>query len=101
MKNKFLILALTSLTLITANVGAATTQQESDAVQLPAFVVEAPRQLPVEKAIQASLDEIRSQAHAPAIKLAIQPSLSAQSTFAANAQQTIQQVQTAAKLAKL
>lgn len=101
MKNKFLFLALTSLTLITAKVGAATSQQESEPVQLPAFVVEAPRQLPVEKAIEAGLDEVRNLAHAPAIKLAVQPSVSAQSTFAANAQQTTGQVQATAKLAKL
>ena len=101
MKNKFLLLALTSLTLVTAKAGAATSQQESETVPLPAFVVEAPRQLPVEKAIQAGLDEVRNLAHAPAIKLAVQPSLSAQSTFAASAQQTSGQVQAAATLAKL
>ena len=69
MKNKFLLLALASFSLIAANGASAGSLANTDPIELEEFVVEASRHLPLEEAIQASLDDLRCLAHPPAIDL--------------------------------
>ena len=58
------LLLLASLAVLATNASAASSQPEP--VVLPVYVVQAPRYLPAELQINASLDELRQQAHAPA-----------------------------------
>lgn len=62
MKTNTLIF-LASLAVLAVNARAAQSQPEP--VVLPAYVVETPRYLPAEQRINASLSELRQQAHAP------------------------------------
>lgn len=75
MKNKFFLLALTSLALTSVHAGTAPTQIEAGAIELPTFVVESPRYLPAEKNIEDSLTEFRGQAQAPDAIFAELPAL--------------------------
>ncbi len=102
MKNKFLLLTIASLALIATKAGAATTQQETAAIELPTYAVKSPRYLPAEKNIEASLSELRGQAQAPAITFADLPSLRSKATppFTGRELKTAQQPRVAAKLAK-
>ena len=68
--NKNTLLLIASLAALTTRAGASESPTPSDLVVLPTYVVEAPRYLPVERQINASLDTLRRQAHAP---LAITP----------------------------
>ncbi len=72
MKNNTLLL-VASLAVLAASAAAAQNQTENEPVVLPAYVVVAPRCLPVERQINASLDEFRKQAQAP---VAIAPEFS-------------------------
>jgi hypothetical protein len=102
MKNKFLLLALASLVLVTAQAGATTKQQDVVTIELPTYVVESPRYLPAEKNIEAGLSELRGKSQAPAITLAELPSLRSKATPAFNGRElkTAQQQPAAVKLAK-
>ncbi len=68
MKPKALLL-IASLVTLASLARAAQSQNESDLVVLPAYVVTAPRLLPVEQRINESLDELRVQAHKPLVNL--------------------------------
>ena len=59
------LLLLASLAVLATNASAAQSQPEP--VVLPVYVVEAPRYLPAEQRINASLNELRQQAHTPAV----------------------------------
>ncbi len=69
-KNSFLIVAI--LTVLTSGARAATSQPEAETVVLPTFVVTAPRYQPVERQINASLEEFSRRADQP---IAITPEL--------------------------
>ncbi len=58
------LLLLASLAVLATNASAAQAQPEP--VVLPAFMVEVPRYQPAEQLINASLNELRQQAHQPA-----------------------------------
>ena len=60
------LLLLASLAVLATSASAASSRTESDLVVLPTYVVVAPRYLPVEKQINASLNELRQQARVPA-----------------------------------
>lgn len=75
MKNKFFLLALTSLSLISVHAGTAPTQIDPAVIELPTFVAESPRYLPAEKSIEDSLTEFRSRAQAPDAIFAELPAL--------------------------
>lgn len=75
MKNKFFLLALTSLSLISVHAGTAPTHLDPGVIELPTFVVESPRYLPAEKSIEDSLTEFRSRAQAPDAIFAELPAL--------------------------
>ncbi len=61
------LLFIASLAVLTSSVSAASNQTESESVVLPTYVVTAPRYLPVEQQINASLKEFTRQAGAPVI----------------------------------
>ncbi len=65
MKTKTLLL-LASLAVLTTGASAAQYLPESETVVLPTYTIEAPRYLPLEKQINASLDEVRQLAKTPA-----------------------------------
>jgi len=67
------LLFIASLTVLTSSVSAASDQTEPASIVLPTYVVTAPRYLPVEQQINASLKEFSRQAGAP---MAIAPELS-------------------------
>lgn len=102
MKNKFLILALSSFTLISAHAGVVAAQTESAVFELPALVVESPRYLAAEKNIEASLGELREQAEAPAMTCVELTALRPDSRSVAPRQDllTAQQSPVATKIAK-
>jgi hypothetical protein len=56
---------LASLVVLTTVARAAQLPLENEMVVLPTYTVEAPRYTPVEKQINASLDEMRQQVRAP------------------------------------
>jgi hypothetical protein len=60
------LLLLASLAVLTTGASAAQYPTENEVVVLPTYTLEAPRYLPVEKQINASLDEARQPAKAPA-----------------------------------
>jgi hypothetical protein len=66
MKNNALLL-LASLAVLTSSVSAASNQSPTETVVLPTYVVTAPRYLPAEQQINASLKEFTSQALTPLI----------------------------------
>ena len=66
------LLLLASLAVLTSSASAASNQSESPTVVLPTYVVTAPRYLPVEQQINASLKEFSQQAGRP---MAIAPEL--------------------------
>ena len=57
---------LASLAVLVTSAGAAQSQPQLNVVVLPTYTVSAPRYLPAEKKVNASLDEMRQQAQAPA-----------------------------------
>jgi len=59
------LLFLASLAVLTTGASAAQNQTENEIVVLPTYTIAAPRFTPVEKQINASLDEVRQQAKAP------------------------------------
>lgn len=68
------LLLIASLAVLTSGASAASnSQNDSEVVILPTYVVTAPRYLPVEQQINASLKEFVQQASAP---VAIAPELS-------------------------
>lgn len=83
MKNNTLLL-LASLAVLTSSVSAAANQTEPEMVVLPTYVVTAPRTLPAEQQINASLKEFTRQALAP---LTIAPDMSALKAQSASHQQ--------------
>lgn len=66
MKTSTLII-IASLAALASSANAASKQSDSDPVVLPAYLVTAPRYLPVEKQINASLQELREQANTPMV----------------------------------
>ena len=70
--NKNTLLLIASLAVLTSGASAASNQTESPLVVLPTYVVTAPRYLPVEQQINASLKELSQQARPP---VAIAPEL--------------------------
>ena len=70
--NKNTLLLIASLAVLTSGASAASNQTESPLVVLPTYVVTAPRYLPVEQQINASLEELSQQARPP---VAIAPEL--------------------------
>ena len=65
MKTNSLIL-LASLAVLAISASAAQSQPQTNVVVLPPYVVNAPRYLPAEQKVNASLNELRQQAHVPA-----------------------------------
>lgn len=59
------LLLLASLAVLATNASAAQSQPEP--IVLPPYVIETPRYLPAEQRINASLNELRQQAHTPAV----------------------------------
>jgi hypothetical protein len=98
MKNHTLIL-LASLAVLASSVSAASNQTEPDMVVLPTYVVTAPRYLPAEQQINASLMEFTKQALTP---LTIAPDMSALKAQSASHQQLAEAARTtkAAHVAK-
>jgi len=73
------LLLLASLAVIASSASAATVNQaDSDVIVLPTYSVSAPRYLPVEQQINASLNELRQQAQAPAVIASELPMLKGQ-----------------------
>lgn len=70
--NKNTLLLIASLAVLTSGASAVSNQTESPLVVLPTYVVTAPRYLPVEQQINASLEELSQQARPP---VAIAPEL--------------------------
>lgn len=83
MKNNALLF-IASLAVLASSVSAASNQTESEMVVLPTYVVTAPRTLPVEQQINASLKEFSQQALAP---LVIAPDMSSLKALSAQHQQ--------------
>lgn len=83
MKNNSLLF-LASLAVLATSASAASNQSESATVVLPTYVVTAPRHLPAEQRINASLEEFRQQALAP---IAIDPELGLFNAHTAQPQQ--------------
>jgi hypothetical protein len=73
MKNNSLLL-LASLAVLATSASAAQSRIESEMLVLPAYVVAAPRHQLVERHINAGLNKLRQQAHAP---LTVAPEFSA------------------------
>ena len=69
--NKILLLA--SLAVFATQAHAAASKPDNDTIVLPTYHVTAPRYQPAEKKVNASLDELRRQAQAPAIWAAEMP----------------------------
>ncbi len=92
MKMNSRLLSLTSIALFASARGLAQTD-ESDAVQLPAFTVEAPRQLPAEKSIESNLRQLRAEARPPLFIFAELPSLHSSNLPALAAQEQHASVQ--------
>jgi len=78
------LLLIASLAVLASSVSAASNQTESEMVVLPTYVVTAPRTLPVEQQINASLKEFAQQALAP---LVIAPDMSSLKAQTASHQQ--------------
>jgi len=72
------LLVLASFAVFAASASAASIQSDSEVVVLPTYVVTTPATLPVERQINASLDELRLKAQAPAVFVAELPLLRAQ-----------------------
>ena len=72
MKTNFL-LVLASFAVLAASASAASSQPDSEVVVLPTYVVTTPGTLPVERQINASLNELRRKAQAPAVFIAELP----------------------------
>ncbi len=96
MKNKFLLLTIASLALISTQASASTAQSD-DVIKLPTYLVESPRYLPAEKSIEASLSELRDQVSTPVVTVELY-SLRSQATsaFTGCEVKTAQQVPAAA-----
>ena len=77
MKKNYLLL-IVSLAVLATGASAAQSQSPSEVLVLPTYVVAAPRYLPVEKQLNASLDALRQQAHTPAVITTELPALKAQ-----------------------
>jgi len=77
------LLVLASFAVLAASASAASSQPDAEVVVLPTYVVTSPGTLPVERQINASLDELRLKAQAPVVFVTELPLLRAQ--FAANA----------------
>jgi hypothetical protein len=78
------LLFIASLAVLTSSVSAASNQTESEMVVLPTYVVTAPRALPAEQQINASLKEFTRQALAP---LVIAPDMNSLKALSAQHQQ--------------
>jgi hypothetical protein len=72
------LLFIASLAVLTSSASAASNQTESEPVVLPTYVVTAPRYLPVEQQINASLKEFSRQAAAVRILTPELPGLKAE-----------------------
>jgi opacity protein-like surface antigen len=73
------LLLLASLAVLASSASAASVNQtDSDVIVLPTYSVSAPRYLPVEQQINASLNELRQQAQAPAVIASELPMLKGQ-----------------------
>jgi hypothetical protein len=70
------LLLLASLAVLVTSARAA--QSPTEPVVLPTYVVEAPRYLPAEQRINASLNELRQHAHEPVVISPDFPALKAQ-----------------------
>jgi hypothetical protein len=66
------LLVLASLAVLATSASAASSPTVSDVVVLPTLVVKAPRYLPLEERINASLNELRQRARVP-VTLAAEP----------------------------
>ena len=75
-KNSLLLIAF--LAVLATSASAAQNQPQSDVLVLPTYVVAVPRYLPVERQINASLNELRQQARTPAVITTELPALKAQ-----------------------
>jgi len=61
------LLFLASFVVLATSARAAQSQSDNRVVILPTYEVNAPRYLPAEKKVNASLDALRQQAHEPAV----------------------------------
>ncbi len=59
------LLFIASLAVLATSASAAVSQTESDVVILPTYVVTAPRHQVIAQRIEASLNELKQQAHLP------------------------------------
>ncbi len=69
MKKHFIILSLVSLALTVVSAKATSTQNDSEITQLPAYHVSADRYTPAERAVEASLAEMRATANVRATRV--------------------------------
>ncbi len=76
MKTNTLVL-LVSLAVLATSASAAANQPDAGPVVLPTYTVSAPRYLPAEKKVNASLDEMRQAVHAPVFIATELPTLKA------------------------
>ncbi|MDB6113289.1 MAG: hypothetical protein JWQ62_234 [Lacunisphaera sp.] len=95
--NKNTLLFLASLVVLTT--GARAAQHQSDVVELPTYVVNAPRYQPAELAINASLNALRQAARASRCIPLELPALKAQVAQPATMAQAVQDAH-AARVAK-
>jgi hypothetical protein len=85
-------LLLAGLVALTATANADQSPADANVVVLPTYVVLAPRQLPAEQQITASLNELRHQAKAPVFittELPLFKGYFAQQANAANASRSV------------
>jgi hypothetical protein len=99
MKTKSLIL-LASLAVLAISARAAQNQPEADAVVLPVYEVSAPRYLPAELQVNASLNELRQSVHAPACIAPVLPMFADQAVPPAAVRQAAHDAKTV-RVAKL
>ncbi|HET7537386.1 MAG TPA: hypothetical protein VFJ90_13085 [Candidatus Didemnitutus sp.] len=77
MKTTLSLLSFASLALAAVGATTATTPNDSEITLLPTYRVETARYTPAEKAIEASLAELRATAKAPAAQIVL-PAIAAQ-----------------------
>ena len=88
MKTSHLFLSLVSLSLTAIGAGAAETPRDSECVQLPVYLVTAPRQTAAEKQIERNLAELRAAAHKAVEVETVTPNFPARDKARAEARDT-------------
>lgn len=81
--NKTTLLLIASLAVLTSGASAAQSQPEPELLVLPTYVVNAPRYLPTQLAVNASLNELRQQAKTPMVVQVEFPALKAKAAHGA------------------